>query len=847
MKKREKVRAASHHPEKEQSKGVLNKHSYLLIILVLFISIFLHFREVIISDKTFLSPDFLAPQSFATFIEDARKTGDFPLWNPYIFCGMPSYGSLMILGDRTFDLTSLIFEKLVSVLKYAFLNAEFAWAFVYYLIMGIGVYLFVFYKVKENLPALIAALATVFSMYIIIWISVGHGTKILVMAFFPYIFYFIENLRERWSLLHALLLTVTVHFAFIGSHIQMIFYIFLAIGIYFLYFLAHDIFTRSNAWKGIVRAGVILAVATGLAFAMISDKYLSVLEYTPYSIRGADPITANPQDPTSSGSRGGLDYEYATNWSFSPGEIMTFFVPSWYGFGWHTYEGPLTNQQPVRINTYFGPMPFTDAPNYMGIVVLVLAIVGFIRNRKDPFVQFSAILIAVSLLLSFGRELSLFYDLMFYYFPYFNKFRAPSMILVLVQFMVPILAAYGVSSLLRDKEKILSPGRMKNWKLALGVLTALLAVSLVGKGLLTEVYGLFFPLQETTRTLATKYGNMQVAAELYKFIANTVAIDILFALLFLLATFGAFFLYFKKKITVTILSAVIVIAVIADLWRINTKPIETHERREQEQVFSEPEHVKFLHKDKSLFRVLELENGQPPTSNLLAYWRIQSAHGYHAAKIRSYQDMVDVVGFGNPLLWQLMNIKYIISNQEITHPFLKVVYDAQSHKVYENSSVLPRAFFVNRYEVTNGMDILKKMADVSFDPRDLLFLMNTPEVTVEPAMPGAEVSFLEYNFQDFKVEVRATGNNLLFLSEVYYPKGWKAFLDGSEIPLYRANYLFRAVIIPPGKHVLEMRFEPEGFSIGKKISLGMNILLLGAFGFVGVRYVLKRKSAKKNL
>ncbi len=819
--------------------------SFVPIILVILFSLLFYFREIVFSGYTYLPPDYLAPSSFATFLEDAQEAKTFPLWNPYIFCGMPSYGSLMLTGDRIFDLSHVILEKSVSVLTYLFLHVDLAWAFVYYLIMGIGVYLFALYKVKEKLPALIASLATLFSMYVIIWVTVGHGTKILVMAFFPFILLFVERLRERWNLLDMLLLTIVVHFVFIGSHVQMIFYIYLALGIYYLYFLIRELITRSDAWKGTLRSGILLVVASALAFTMVSDKYLSVLEYTPFSIRGADPISATGQELPSERSGGGLDYEYATNWSFSPGEMMTFVVPSWYGFGWHTYQGPLTNNQPARVNTYFGPMPFTDAPEYMGVVILTLAIIGFVRNRKDPFVQFSGILIGVTLLLSFGREFPILYDPMFHYFPYFNKFRAPSMILVLLHFFVPLLAAYGINSFIKDSQNSFTPLRMKRWKTGFGILALLMIIGLLGKGLLTELYSLFFPVQDTVRELAAKYGNTQVANELYNFVANSVVIDILFASTFLLVMLGAFFLYIRKKLSLVVLSIILIGVVLADLWRINTKPIETSTPREQEQIFATPPHVKFLHDDKSLYRVLELENGQPPTSNLLAYWRIQSAHGYHAAKLRAYQDMVDVVGFGNPLLWQLMNIKYIISNQDIDHPLLSNVWSSQNKKVYENRAALPRAFFVNRYEVSSSLTILKNIADMSFSPNDVLYLLEDPNLKIDPPQNGSSASFVHQGIQDFKVDVTATGNNLLFLSEVYYPKGWKAYLDGSEIPILRANYLFRAVVVPPGNHTLEMKFEPEGFYLGKKLSLATNILMLGGFAFVGVRHLCRRSNSKK--
>ena len=185
---------------------------------------------------------------------------------------------------------------------------------------------------------------------------------------------------------------------------------------------------------------------------MTSDQYLSILEYSKYSIRGSGSIAlqnqANNASQTSTQS-GGLDYDYATSWSFDPTEVLSFVVPSIYGFGNHTYKGALSQNQSMRLNTYFGPQPFTDAPQYMGIAILILAAIGIWQNRKNSFVQYSVILILISLLISFGRN-SIFYDAMFNYFPYFNKFRIPSMILILIQIMMPILAGYGFKSILEN-------------------------------------------------------------------------------------------------------------------------------------------------------------------------------------------------------------------------------------------------------------------------------------------------------------------------------------------------------------------------------------------------------------
>jgi hypothetical protein len=319
---------------------------------------------------------------------------------------MPSYGSLTVGGDRFFDISAQILNKASIAFSYIILNPAEGWVLFFYMVFAAGIYLLTFDRVKSKFPAFIAAFSATFSMYIIIWVMSGHNTKIAVIAFFPYLFYAIERLRQKFSWFLALLVVALLHFAYMPSHIQMIFYIYLTFGIYFAFFLIRSFLTKkdpegktneSSAWKGLIRAGVVLTLASALAFAMDSDKYLSVLEYNPYSMRGSNAIVSAKEPGDTKTIQGGLDYDYATSWSFAPSEMLTWLVPSWYGFGQVNYQGLLSNNQEGMRNFYWGPQPFTHAPQYMGVIVLILAIFGFLKNRKDPFVQFMGIMIVFSL------------------------------------------------------------------------------------------------------------------------------------------------------------------------------------------------------------------------------------------------------------------------------------------------------------------------------------------------------------------------------------------------------------------------------------------------------------------
>jgi hypothetical protein len=812
------------------------KYQHAVAIGVLFVSLVIFFNQLVFNGKTFLGADTIAAHSWENVIKEAHDEAVFPLWNPYIFCGMPSFASLTYSGTRWYDISATLLGYVQTTLHYLFLAPPEGWVLGFYLIFGVGVYLLVYSKVHLKVPSLVGSMAAVFSMYIISWVPAGHATKIAVMAFFPYIFLLVERLREKFDWRIALLLILVIHFLFIPAHIQMIFYTYLALGVYFLFYLVRG-FVKKEDWKGTFRAGVVLAVATVLAVSMNADQYLSVWEYSPYSMRGSNPIVQAPGGEKT--VEGGLAYDYATAWSFGVGEVVTFFVPSWYGFGSTTYQGPLTNNQAIQQNFYFGPEPFTESPQYMGVVILIFAVIGLWRHRKTPFVQYLGLMCAFSLVVAFGKEFPLLYDPMFKYLPMFNKFRGPSMILTLVQILVPILAAYGIASFLEKKEQNITIVAEKKWKYLLAVLGLLFAAGVFVPGMYKSVYSAFIPMQMVADKF--KY-NPQVVQLIYDFFTDKVATDFLFAFGFLFVAFGAIYGYLHQKLSLNLLACILVVVAIGDLWRIDFQPMNPQPKTDQADIFAAPNYVRFLQQDTTQYRVLQFENGRPPYDNKLAYWKIQSAYGYHGAKMRWYQDIDDVAGIGNPLVWQLMDVKYVISNVPDSSQMLSLIYDGPQDKVYLNRSHIPRAFFVNRYDTTSGVDLLRKMQSMSFDVRDVAYCLDDPHLNIDPPKPGAKAEYVHYGLQDLELKVTATGNNLLFLSESYYPKGWKALVDGRETPIYRLDYLFRGIVVPEGTHKVEMKFESPTYRLGENVSLGMNIVLLGGLGMFGFDRWRKRKA-----
>jgi len=779
----------------------------------------------------FVSSDSLSSESFRPYLEEVSKRGEFPLWVPYIFSGMPGYGALLVTGDRWWDVVSAVIFGTAKLIGTIFGSDTARIAF-WYVLYGVGVFVLVRRKQHVPLVALLASVAAVFSTFVIVWVMIGHLTKPVALAMFPWILLGLESIRQRWDPVHALLLVIAVHVLIESTHLQMVFYGVCTFGLYLLFELVSCLVRRERA-SGVLRAGLVLGGAAALSFGMAADRYLTTLEYTPYSTRGTVPIKfkINP-DSAQQQKLDGNDYEYATNWSFSPEEMITFVIPNYFGFGKIDYRGPLTGGRTTKIMAYWGQMPFTDAANYMGIIVLVLAIIGAWFYRRDVFVQFLIVLSLFSLLLSFGKNMPLLYDLFYYHVPLFNKFRAPSMALVMLQFAVPILAAYGMRGIAEH-----GSDRMLRW-LLVGAAVWLVA-GLVGPALIESSYR-----ESVTSSQQLAQYSDQVKGTLARFVFSEMRSDWIASGILLLLGVGLLWLWRRGTLAPYWALVGLLALTIVDLWRVGYRPMETVKGNAVARTFQRYDYVDFLKRDSSLYRIADF--GALPVPNASAYYGLENIHGYHSAKLRIYQDLMDEAGNGggsvimNPFLWDLLGVKYILAQQPMFQQSQPVFRSATGALVYENPTALPRAFFVRHAARLRDTEILERLRAGNFDPRDTVFFEDAVPAGVVPPDSTATVELLEHAFHTQRYRVRASGTNVLFVSEVYYPVSWKAFLDGNEVPVHKANFAFRAVVVPPGEHTLEFRFISPAFERGKAVSMASTAIVLLAM--VGVGWLQWRRS-----
>lgn len=840
--------------EKEAKAGFTffdeNKPVVVLVLIgIILLSVLLFFNKGVFEGKVFSSPDNLSPLTFKTFLNDAKAQGIFPFWIPYIFAGMPSLASMTTGLSSVHNVYSFVWDKVFEVISGGNL---FALTLPYYFIFGVSLFFYARYKFKNNLIALFVSLLGIFATGIIQLIIVGHHTKMMTFAFFPLVLFVLERVADddekNWYQLffYFALLTITLYLQLHFHHIQMLFYSFMMIGLYVAYMFVYA-FIKKLQKGNVVKAVVIFVAGLVIAFAMDADIILSIKEYNKFSIRGAPAITAVSEGK---GDEKPLSYDYATNWSFSPGEVMTFVLPYYYGFGGVEIKDPKSGQM-QRANLYWGQMPFTDSPVYFGVVVLLLALVGIVFNfKRSSFVQATTFIIVFFLLLSFGRTFPLIYDIFYNYVPFFSSFRAPVMVHYYIDMAFVILAGYGLMSIISflknsaDEDKLLKTSYVVG-----GIALLMFLVSLFGFENSYTNSVLTGPMSQ--KLSAQGYPAQQVSAYLKQQVApiayENVISDLRLHGFLILIVAVLIYLYAKKNIARNLMLIGIIVIGLFDLLSVSAKTLHWDDKKQRDDVLAETDYTKWLlskEPDTYTYRVAQMNRGSLITSNDLAYFRLHQFNGYQGAKLRVYQDAVDVAGGENPFLLGLANVKYIISDAPMKDTLSYVeAYKGAGNIIYLNRFAMPRAYFVNEYKVEKGLDILNNIKVGGFDPRSTAFLEKKIDAVIDKADSTVSAKITNFGIHNIEYDVFASGNNLLVLNEMYYPAGWKAYIDGTETEIFKTNYFQRSVVVPKGKHKVELKFYPETYFTGKKISIAANvlvtILLIG--GIAGIFISRKKK------
>lgn len=786
-------------------------------VAILFVLLLVLFKDIVFKDMIFSDSGDTASHegwvSAMNHIEETEHTE--PLWIPYIFSGMPISGALIFPREVNY----LQNVAVLTISKIVFFGSQLNWLVMPFLVMGCAMF-FLAKELKFSAPvSLFAAAIMMLNPYAVGLPETGHGSKLIVLGYIPLLFLAMYKLFQDRSLLMFALAAATVGTMLLSDHPQMAFYGLFMLGLYLLYELAYDL--RKSPKEGVVKAAF-FAGAVVLGFALYAYHALPTLEYAQYSIRGGGGGGATG----AAGATGaGLAYEYATNWSFHPFEIVNLLVPSFFG-----YENP----------TYWGWMPFTNSTVYVGLLPLIFAGVAaaFNRTRMTWFLLGFTVLM---FFVSFGKHFGLVYDLMFNYMPFFNKLRIPVMILHVAPLTIGLLAAFGLDWMVTRFQQMKGPEIQAARKKLLRILIGIGAAGVVLLVLKDAVFGLLsgfcFEKEGELPLLRQQYG-AQAAQALAQF--KQMRFDLLWkdALkCFVLAgiSVGLIMAFLQRKVGAFAFVLAVTVITIGDLWYydvryINPKPASALAAR-----FTKDAALEQLAAEARTtpFRVLD-PSGQLDQDNSLMYSLIQSVEGYSPAKLKIYQDLRDsLFRSGNPNIFNMLNVKYIVSRQQAPGGRLETA-------VQPNPGALPRAWFADSVVVAPSAGaVFATLRDPVWNPRTTA-VVEKPISAAVSNVPDDRLVIAKYSSRSIEIKTSAGLPKLLVLSEVYYPAGWKAFVDGAETEIFKTNYVLRSVVVPAGSHTVEFRFHPDSYETGLAVTLsawGMTGLLLvgGAFLHPAIR------------
>lgn len=780
----------------------------LLVISVAF------FASIHFSGKGLAPTDTIQWRAMAADLLDAREaTGELVLWAPNAFAGMPGY---------TISYPEVVpqVDDLVDVLR------PLLWPTSHFLVLLLGTYFLVVFLTRNRLAGLLAACAYGLTTYLPVIIVAGHNTKFVALSYAPWMALAFANVLRNPKLLPALLFAIAAAVNLRAGHIQVTYYFTFLLGLWWLVegigALRHGRARRFGVTTGWLALGAVLAVL------MVAQPYLTLAEYKSFSMRGG------------SGEPGaaGLAWEYAMAWSQGWGELATLVVA-------HAYGGS---------QAYWGPKTFTGGPHYVGGIVLLLALLAVWR-RKGNVVLALGIGAVVMTFFALGENLAALNRIMFNYFPLFNAFRVPETWLSAVAFALAVLAGLGVAYAVqreptpeaeRDKTRAL----YTSWGIVAGLVLVLFLLpgaffdferpaeaELVAQQI-AQQYNV--PLEDPRVTQTAR----QYVADLREQRADMFSDDALRTLLFLLLTGLVFLAYRKEKAPAWAVPGALALFVVVDLWGVGhrylNEEILVPDTGLEQQIPTYDFDRYLLEQQEAAggaghFRVLSLEQGSPFQNARPSYF-YESLGGYSAARLRLYQDFMDhlfideTTGLPGEAMLDLLNTRYVVARGQL--PGYDVVYrDEQTGlAVLENPDVLPRAFFVDRVEVAETAEATwARLQSPDFDPARTAILPEPVDFETTPLDTASttSVELQSYTPDEIVWRVQTDAPRLLVVSEVYYPAGWEATLDGEAVPIYRADYLLRAVPIPAGEHTLVMRFDPQSHETGVLVAGATTALVYG--------------------
>lgn len=820
---------------------------YTAVCLIVFIVLALAYANPVISGKSLIQPDIVHYKGGAKELLDYRANNENETyWSDSMFGGMPTYHTgAQFRGD--------VIKKIDDVLMFLPKPAN------YLFLLFAGFFLLGIVATRNWKYALLGATFFGLSTYFYIIVAAGHNAKLHTIAYFAPLLagILLVYIRKKY-ILGFIVTALFMGLQISANHPQMTYYLFIALAFLFISELIRAVRKKTPMKHFLISSGV-LALAFAIGVGMNAQRLLANAEYVKETTRGKQILNNDRHSPESSG----LDKESITMWSYGKLETLNLFIPRLMGGGSQeegSYKMMAEVQQLVQDNvksqqemdmiskgfgslTYWGDQPGTSGPAYQGAVVIFLAILGFFFAwKKYRYWILGASVLTI--LLAWGHNFSPLTNFFIDVVPLYNKFRAPSSILVVVELLFPFIAILGLYRFYND-EKLTADYKKKILTyVSASVLGLLLILIIFGKGLLgfhTDNEKQYLPPYLLDYLIGERFSMFRG--------------DAIKAFIFVLITAAILWFSIKQKISQNVALIVIGLVSLFDLWSVNKRYL--NEGNFADKAFAEnpfiTENSDFLtgkaaenpyiqgllsqvnvnktleeisSKDQTHYRIYNQTLG-PFNETNTSYFK-SSVGGYSAAKLRRYDDVInhyfmemDTVKV--PRILNLLNAKYMIFG------------NAEQPQAVANANANGNAWFVSDVKFVNtpneeidaiGVIDSKKTAVVANSDKNYFSGKQiVPDSTAHIDLKKYQPNELEYS------SVSKTPQLAVF-SEIYYPKGWKMFIDGKEVPYIKADYLLRAVHVPAGSHTLKMVFEPEVIKTGKIISMAVFglFLLLAALG-----------------
>lgn len=785
-----------------------------LLAFLGFVLVSIVFFNPVLSGKVIYQSDIVQHNGMAKqqrdFIAEKREES---YWMDNAFGGMPTYQ----IGA---NYPHHYIKKLDKLIR--FLPRPSDYLFIYFL----GIYiLFMVMKVPTRY-AFIGALVFGFSTYLIIILGVGHNAKAHAIAYMPLVISGIVLCFRNQLFWGFLVLSLGLALELVANHFQMTYYLLLlclCIGLVYLVYA----FKNKQLKAFFIQLGV-MVVAALLAVGLNASPLLATQEYTDFSTRGTEELSITAEG-TPNVKSNGLAYDYITEYSYGIVESLNLFIPNFMGGSSssslpknsETYQAllqltgnPLTaSQYAESMPTYWGKQSYVAAPAYLGagVVFLFLIALFLVKSKTKQWVLLG---ICLSLLLSWGDNLAFITRFFVDYVPLYNKFRAVSSIQVLVEFCVPLLAILGlyhfykptISNAAKKKALLWSAG------IAGGICVVLLLFS-------KSLFDFYHPVDEQFPPELAQ----AIRADRQAMLIN----DTWRSFLIVGIVAGFLGLHLVEKIQQKWALLLIGIVVVLDLVMVDRRYVSEDDfvfKSKMERPFNATQADLEIQKDTTHFRVLDLTTN--PFNSARASFFHHSIGGYHAAKPKRIQNLYEFyISQGNQEILNLMNVKYILFDSEEKETLLE-----------ENKEINGNAWFVSKLQPVTSIDEeLQRLGKLDTKNEAVLLedVYNQLQTLKFDTSPSNYIALTHHQPNKLEYTYQAESSQWAVFSEIYYPHGWIAKINGKEAPIYRVNYLLRGLEVPSGKGTITFEFQPQVVKTGSTISL-VSSVLFGLFLFAGV-------------